>query len=405
MPDEHADFLKFWIGQTISSLGDAFTGFALPLLVYKLTGSALNLAISSAVTFVPYLLFGLLIGAWVDRIDRRRLMLLTDVARALLIASVPLLAAAGFFTLWYVYVVQLLAATLAIGFNAALVAALSSLVDRDALAAANGRMIAGWSAASIVGPLLAGGLAAFIPLPALLLADALSFLLSALALGLIQRSFNSGEQPARASLRQDIAAGLRYVWSNPVIRAITLMLTLLNIVGPTARVQLVLFAKQQLGASDAQVGLLASAAGVGVLLCSLAAGRLRRYVPLGRIAIGAVLLHGLLLILFAQTRQYWAALALWATLTGISVLVDISIMSLRQASAPNQLLGRITTVSRTIGFAAIPLSALLGGALIDRLGNVALVYTAIGALTFAIGVAFAWSALARTDGWRDSLAT
>src|SRR5262245_65811803 len=111
--------MKFWLGQAISSLGDSFTGFALPLLIYRLTGSALNLAISSAVTFLPYLLFGLAIGAWVDRVDRRRLMLLTDIARALLIASIPLLAAAGFFALWYVYAVQFAIATLAIGFNSA----------------------------------------------------------------------------------------------------------------------------------------------------------------------------------------------------------------------------------------------------------------------------------------------
>jgi MFS family permease len=109
------DFGRFWIGQTISSLGDAFTGFALPLLIYKLTGSALSLAISSAAAFLPYLLFGLVIGAWVDRVDRRLLMLLTDIARALLIASIPLLIAAGFFALWYVYVDHFEAETLAKG--------------------------------------------------------------------------------------------------------------------------------------------------------------------------------------------------------------------------------------------------------------------------------------------------
>jgi MFS family permease len=385
----------FWLGQTISSLGDDFTGFALPLLVYTLTGSALNLAISSAVTFVPYLLFGLAIGALSDRADRRRLMIASDIARALLLASIPLLAMAGFFALWYVYAVQFIASTLAIGFNAAQAAALPSLVPRDQLVAANGRMIAGLSAASIAGPLLAGGLAALVSMPALLLVDALSFLVSALALVLIRRSFEGVARPAPARLRQDIAEGLRYVWRNPLLRAITVLLLCLNSVGPTARVQLLLFAKQQLGASDAQVGMLWSAAAAGVLLGSLLAGRLRRW-SIGRVVVGALLLQGLLLILFAQMRSYWPALFLWSLFCSIGVLVDINIMALRQAVVPNQLLGRVTTVSRTIGFAAIPLSTLLGGALIDRLGDLVLVYSAIGGLTVVIGLSFMGSQLAHT---------
>jgi hypothetical protein len=388
------DFGRFWIGQTVSSQGDSFTSFALPLLIYRLTGSALSLAISSAAAFLPYLLFGLLIGAWVDRVDRRRLMLLTDIARALLIASIPLLVASGFFALWYVYVVQFIAAVLAIGFNSAQPAALASLVERGELVAANGRLIAGYSAAWIVGPLLAGGLATVAPLPALLLIDALSYLASALALGLIRTSFNRDSMPP-ASLLADIVAGLRYVWAQPVIRAITLLLVLLNAVGPTARVQIVLFAKQRLQASDTQVGLLSAAAAAGVLLASLGASRARRWTA-SRVSIAALMAQGLLLVAFAQTREYWVALLLWVLLSGLSVVVDITIMSLRQLIVPDYMLGRITAISRTIGFAAIPLNALIGGVLIDRLGDVAAIYSAIGVSTLVIGLGFSFSALART---------
>ncbi len=190
-----------------------------------------------------------------------------------------------------------------------------------------------------------------------------------------------------------------------MLRTITLLLTLLNVVGPTTRVQLVLFAKQRLDASDAQVGLLSAAASVGVLLGSLAIGRLTRRWPLGRAALGAVMLQALLLIAFAQTRQYWAALPLWGLLAGAGVVVDIGVMSLRQAVTPDHLLGRVTTVSRTIGFVAIPLSTLLGGVLIDRLGNpstssgqaVSLIYSAIGVLTLLIGLAFSFSVLMQAD--------
>src|SRR3954469_6006475 len=85
------DFWKFWTGETISNLGSSFTQFALPLLVFKLTGSALNLGIATAAAFLPYLLFGLVIGAWVDRLDRKRMMILVDIGQALVIASIPVM--------------------------------------------------------------------------------------------------------------------------------------------------------------------------------------------------------------------------------------------------------------------------------------------------------------------------
>src|SRR5215813_584404 len=91
----NSDFWKYWIGQTISNLGSSVTLFALPLLVYKLTGSALNLAITAAATFLPYLLFGLILGAWTDRVDRKKMMISTDIVRALILASIPLLAFLG----------------------------------------------------------------------------------------------------------------------------------------------------------------------------------------------------------------------------------------------------------------------------------------------------------------------
>ena len=86
------DFWKFWVGQTISQLGSSFTFFALPLLVYKLTGSSVNLAVTTAAYFLPYLLFGLVIGAWVDRVDRRRMTIAVDLGRAAVLATIPLLS-------------------------------------------------------------------------------------------------------------------------------------------------------------------------------------------------------------------------------------------------------------------------------------------------------------------------
>src|ERR671935_188187 len=107
----NVEFWKFWLGQTISNLGTSFTQFALPLLVFKLTGSALNPAIPPPATFLPYLLFGLLIGAWVDRVDRKRLMIGTDFARAAVVASIPLLASVDRLSVEWIYGVTFVSTT------------------------------------------------------------------------------------------------------------------------------------------------------------------------------------------------------------------------------------------------------------------------------------------------------
>jgi len=226
----NSDFWKYWTGQTVSNLGSSITLFALPLLVYKLTGSALNLGITTAATFLPYLLFGLILGAWTDRVDRKRMMISTDIARALIIASIPLLAFLGILPIWWIYVVAFIHATLTICFEAGEFAAIPSLVNRDDLVTANGRIQASYSGASIVGPLLAGVLVTVVPLTALMLIDALSFLVSSFSLMLIRISFNPGEKRAPTRIRSDVFEGLRDVLSHPVLRNISTMMALVTLV-------------------------------------------------------------------------------------------------------------------------------------------------------------------------------
>ncbi len=392
-----ADFWKFWAGQTISNLGSSITLFALPLLVFKLTGSALNLGISTATSFAPYLLFGLPIGAWVDRVDRKRLMIATDVARALVIASIPIAYALGVLSVWWIYVAGFLNATLTIGFDAAQFAAIPSLTDQDDLVTANGRIQASYSAASVAGPLLAGLLVALMPIADMLLLDASSFLVSALLLGLIHISFNAGEQPAPSSVRADIAEGLSYVLRHPVLRNISLMMALVNVVATTVYAQLVFFAKERLGASDAQVGLLFSAGSVGVVVLGLSAGALRRRWSFSAVALGALMFEGLLTIVFSLTTSYWIALPLWMLIQGVGLLFNINTSSLRQAIVPNHMLGRVISIAGVLAWSAIPLGTLLGGWLIERTGDVALVFGAIGVLVFLIPLSFSFTALGRAE--------
>ena len=105
------DFWKFWTGQTISNLGSSFTQWAVPLLVFQLTHSAVNLGIATAATFLPYLLFGLPLGAWMDRVDRKRAMIALDSVNALVILSIPLVAQFGTLNVWLIYAVTFISSS------------------------------------------------------------------------------------------------------------------------------------------------------------------------------------------------------------------------------------------------------------------------------------------------------
>ena len=395
-----SDFWKYWAGQTISNLGSSVTLFALPLLIYKLTGSALNLGIATAAEFIPYLLFGLLLGAWVDRVDRKRMMIFTDIARALIIASIPLLAAVGALSVWWIYGVGFIQSTLTICFEAGQFAAIPNLVNKDDLVTANGRIQASYSGASVLGPFLAGLLVALVPLSTLLLVDASSFILSACSLAFITMSFNppKGEQQEEAkSILQDVMEGLRYVLGHPVLRNISLMMAMVNFVATTTFTQLVLFAKVQFQASDTQVGLLYSASSVGVVFLSLSAGFLRKRWSFSTVALSALMLEGLLIVVFALTRWYWIGLPLWACVGGLGILFNINTSSLRQAIVPNNMLGRVMSIAGVLAWSAIPLGSLLGGFIINWTHNIALVYSVIGILTFLIALSFSFTPLGHAD--------
>jgi MFS family permease len=394
------DFGLFWLGQTISNLGSSFTLFALPLLVFKLTGSPLNLGVATAMEFVPYLLFGLVIGAWVDRVDRKRLMIATDVGRAAVIAVIPLLDATGQLSVGWVYAVAFLHATLTIAFEAGQFAAIPSLVPSgDDLVTANGRVQASYYAAQVAGPLLAGLLVAVMPVQDVLLFDVLTFLVSAGTLLLVGTSFNAprpdGEE--RRAIRHEVVDGLRYVLRHPILRNISAMMALVNLVGATVYAQLVLFAKLQLDASDAQVGLLYAAGSAGVVALSLLAGPLRRRLSFSRAALGALVLDGVLTLILAGVHRFWVAVPLWAAIAGLGLFFNINTMSLRQQIVPNHLLGRVISIAGVLAWSAIPLGALMGGLAIDRTGSVALVYGVIGAAVAVIAASFALGPLGHAE--------
>lgn len=393
------DFWKFWTGQAISALGDSFTGFALPLLVFQLTKSAVSLALSTAAYMLPYLLFGLVIGAWADRLDRKRLMIFADFARAAILASIPLFATLNILAVWWIYVVLFVESTISIAFDAANFAAIPSMVEADDLVTANGRITASYSAARVVGPLVAGALIAFMPIYDLIFLDAMSFLVSVASLAVIKTSFNAKRDRPKTRLREDIVEGLRYVLGHPVLRNISAMMALVNFVSATVGSQSVLFAKERLLATDAQVGWFFSAGSAGVILLSLLAGTLRKKWSFSKVALGSLMLEGVAIVALSLVTSYYAALFVWALMSGLGILFNINTQSLRQAIVPNHMLGRVMSIAGVLAWSAIPIGAFVGGAFVEGTKDVALVYRVIGGLVVLIPLAFAFTPLGRAEDY------
>ena len=401
------DFHLYFVGQATSALGNSFTWFALPLLVYQLTGSATNLAVTTASEMLPYLLFGLILGAVADRVDRKRTMILVDIARCGVIAVLPVLWLLGLLRVEYIYAAGFAQTTFGILFESGEFAAIPSLVGKDALVTANGRIQATLFAGMVVGPVLAGALVAFLAPAELLFFDAATFAVSALTLAAIRRSFNEGRggggAPAPAGrsvvrgLLRDVREGLSYVWHHPVLRSISIMMALINFVATTQTTQLVLYAKRALHATNSEVGWLYAAGGAGIVLTGLLAGPLRRRFSFATVALGTLVVNGLAVTAMALIGWYPAAVVLWGLGERCAILLNINTGSLRQAIVPNHLLGRIMSVAGVLAWSAIPLGAITGAAVIKAVGNVSVVYAGTGVLSALIAAAFAFSPIRHGD--------
>lgn len=398
------DFWVYFTGQTLSQLGGSFTAFALPLLVYKLTKSPTNLALTTVADFAPYLLFGLILGAVVDRANRRRLMLRTDLLRGLVVAVLPLLYLVGALSVWDVYAVGFVQATLGIIFDAGEFAAIPSLVGRDDLVAANGRIMATGYVGQVLGPLIAGVAVIALPVAELFFVDAGSFIFSAMTLAVIRTSFNAEPPGPRAegvsrakTIADDVRAGLSYVLGNPVLRTISIMMALINFVSASEWAQLVLFAKRTLSATDTQISGLYAAGSFGVVLVSLSAGPIRRRLSFRVTALGALVVSGVATAVMGAIGEYWVALPLWAIASGFGLLLNINTGALRQALVPPEMFGRVISIAGVLAWSAIPLGSLAGAAIIKATGSVSVIYIGTGISTAVIATAFAFSPIRHGD--------
>jgi MFS family permease len=382
----HSDFARFWTAQTISQVGTQFTAVALPLLAaLSLGASAMGFGLLATASGLPHLLFGLPAGAWVDRLSRRRVMILADLGRAALLAAVPIAAWRGALRLELLIAIAFLVETLSLFFDVAYLAFLPTIVPRTRLVDANSRQEATASGAQVVGPALAGSFVRWLGAPLATLVDAVSYLGSALFLWRIRAAEPPRQTPATGStLREEVRQGLAAVWQAPVLRALALSSGIVNLAGFLFLSIYVLYMTQDLGLGAAAVGLVFAIGGIGALLGSLAAGPARDHWGVGPVLLGSQVLFGvfgMLVPLAVLFPRYALPLVMAAEgLQWVMVLVyDVNAVSLRQTVTPDRLLGRVNGTMRFLVWGTRPLGSLLGGYLGMRIGLPAtLVVGAVG---------------------------
>ncbi|MEU6075889.1 MFS transporter [Micromonospora sp. NPDC047074] len=385
-------FRRYWSAQTVSYFGDEISTLALPLLaVLVFQATPAEMGYLTAAALIPNLLFSLLAGAWVDRYPhKRRLMILTDLGRALLLTAVPVAYLLDVLTLAQLYVVAFTVGTLALIFEVARGPLFVSVVRRSDYVEAN-TLINGSRAMSLVaGPSIGGVLVQVLTAPIALVADALSYLVSAYFLVRIRPTEPA---PARGG-GLALGAGLGFIARTPMMRATVLGTTTINLFNFMFIALFVLYATQELGLTPGLLGAVLGAGAVGGLIGAALTGRLVR-----RFGIGPTLLAGfflfpapLVLIPLAGGPTPLVVGMLFAAefLSAVGVMMlDITVGSVQTALTPETLLARITGARRTINYGVRPIGALLGGALGSALGvRPALWIATAGAVAGVLWVVF-----------------
>lgn len=375
-----SDFRRLWAADTVSQVGTAVTLPALPLLAIGALGAGpFQTGLLLACEYLAFLVFGLPAGAWVDRSRLRRVMIAGDLGRAALLASVPVAALLGVLTLPQLYVVAFGLSCCTVFFDVAAQSALPRLVDGGQLVAANVRLETTRNIVQAGGPGAGGLLLAVLAAPFVLALDALSYLTSAVLLSRI-RGAGGGpgtvpgpapagvdRAPAAAGLRAEVVAGLRFVFGDRLLRAVTLAAAVSNLCGTVGAAVLMVLLAGELGLSPLWCGLVFTAEAIGGLLGSLLTARVAARLGEGPAMCGAVLLSGLLWLTAVPFFQADWRLAVAVALQGLGwaafMPFKITAVVLRQRSCPPELLGRVTATVRFVVWGVMPVGALIGGLL------------------------------------------
>jgi MFS family permease len=358
-----------WSGQSVSEVGSSVTVLALPLTaVVALRATTFQVGLLTSASTLAFALIALPAGALVDRWAKRRLMIWCDVARLVIIGSVPLAAVLGGLTLGQLYAVAVTAGVATVFFDVAYQSYLPVVVDRDHLVEGNGKLGATQAFAQVTGPGLGGALAGLIGAARALAVDALSYAVSVASLLAIdvQEGAPLAKDAPRPTLRADIAEGLSFVLRHPVLRKVVACTGTANLFGSMGTALEIVFLIRVLRIRPADTGLLIAVASLGGVAGGLLAGSLGRRIGTARIIWFSLLVLSFPELLIPLAAPGWRVAAFPVGMAFFSfgaVVYNVAQVSYRQSICPPRLLGRMNAAVRWVVWGTIPLGGVIGGAL------------------------------------------
>jgi MFS family permease len=387
------NFALLWFGGLISIMGDSVLNVALPFFVYQVSGSTLATAVMVAAELLPRLLFGSIAGVFVDRWDRKKVMVIASLSQGLVI--LPLFLVQSIETLWIVYVMSFIQVTFAIFFGPAENALLPLLVSEDKLIQANALNAMNNNFARLIGPPLGGALLALWGLTGVVLFDSVTFLIAGLMIfsitrsGKVARPTPTGEKPEGTPWTQfwnEWVQGIEVVRKDRIVTVLFITVVMLNFGGVMIDPLGAAYIIDVVKAGAEIFGLLIAVQAVGGILGGLIAGKFGERLSAARLYGWAEIILGIILVI-RYNIPYLPVLFTMTFLVGLPAAMGIAALeTLFQRNVPNTHLGRIygalnTTVGITSLFGVIGISGILG----EAIGIVPVLNIAAG-ITFLTGV-------------------
>ncbi len=393
-------FRLFWFGQAVSQFGDYLSYLALPLFVVSISDRSISLAIIYSLDTIPTILFGLFGGVLLDRLRLRRFMIFGDIGRTaafLALARIAWLVEHGDrLGLVAIFVLAFAVGMFSAGFINAMFTIIPFLVKKSKLTVANSRVAATQNIAFALGPVAAGLLIDSVGFWVTFVINAATFLVSAACLVLIGPVDREAPPEQRLSALREALHGLRFVWREMRLRVSTVAAALANFVVGFLESTYVLLAADIGAVSGTDVGLIFAAFGIGAILGALTAPLAVRLLGLGRCLVVGLGVFAVAMLVFANSTFCYVTLLLPLVAHIGLQWVNVPLATIRQAFTPQVILGRVMTATRAIGWALLPLGAVVGATLADTTG-----YTIVVRVAPIILVLVA-AALVPTVLWRDT---
>ncbi|HFD6398004.1 TPA: MFS transporter [Staphylococcus aureus] len=366
------NFTFYLIGIAFSNMGSAFTTFVFPLMILKLTGSAFQVGIVSALSFIPYAILGLPAGALIDRLNKKTIMKCADIIRFVSYLSIPVLSFFNMLSIFQIYVVAIISGIGLVFHSISEVSIIPSIVKEEDLASANSYIYATQNVSEFLGPIIGGLLYTYMGYSILIFIDSMTFLLSFFSLILIKietKSIFNQEKLSGKNFLSDVKVGFDYLLSNSTIRVMAVVVSLSNLIISPYYIYIVMFVKEDMNQSSQALGLVLGISSLGALIGSLSASFLLKLFNFGKLIVIILFLDTIFRLMLPFSTYIFILIPLLGLTYMTQSILNIAIITLRQKKCSENMLGRVNSVFKTMVFAFRSIGLFLGGILLENKGG------------------------------------